>query len=73
MIAIINKGRLAGKRGSSPDTYKYEIFINDKFIASFTHARSDGLAICLAKASKAVAMEEIEILVEMQRKMKGQP
>ena len=41
----------------------YEVRINCKLITSFQHSRRDGLAVCLRKASEAVAKlnEEVKI------------
>jgi len=52
MIAIVNIG------GGDPEdlmgTREYEVRINREVIATFSHKRGDGLAVCLAKASCAV-------------------
>ena len=50
MIAIINRGKKGKLR-------RYEVKINEEHICEFTHKRSDGLAVCLEKAAKAVRMQ----------------
>ena len=49
MISVTNVGR--GKRGSA----KYEVHVNTDLICKFEHHRSDGLAVCIARAAIAVA------------------
>ena len=53
MIRIINTGKTAGD-----DEYGYSLYINNEFIAKFTHARKEGLAECLVQAASAVEAEE---------------
>ena len=55
MIKIINKG--GGDPKDIMGTRWYEVWINDRFITSFQHKRSDGLGVCLNKASEAVDRE----------------
>jgi hypothetical protein len=49
--------RNLGYTGSNetPDECHYTVRINQDEIATFVHARGDGLAVCLQKASEAVA------------------
>ena len=47
MIAIINTG------GDPLGECTYNLMINRKVIAEFTHNRPDGLAVCLQKAAMA--------------------
>lgn len=60
MIKIVN----TGNNPSSTGSHKYDIFINNKKITSFRHKREEGLATCLAKASKAVKQVEIDNLID---------
>ena len=50
MIAIINRG----PTDNTTDERVYEVKINHELICEFKHNRSDGLAVCLEKAAKAV-------------------
>lgn len=55
MIGIIN----VGKGDSDIGGWRtYEVRINRDLICEFQHKRSDGLAVCLKKASLAVAKAE---------------
>ena len=56
MIAIINTG--SSRNSSAPDERIYELKINHEIITTFKHKRNDGLAVCLQKASEAVAKWE---------------
>lgn len=53
MIAIINIGN-ENKAGET----KYQVKVNSQLITTFFHKRSDGMAICLEKASKAVEKQK---------------
>ena len=54
MISITNKGPFNDR---DPEGWRdYEIKINNDIIATFRHIRSDGLFVCLEKASEAAAM-----------------
>jgi len=54
MISITNKGPF---NDPDPEGWRdYEIKINNDIIATFRHIRSDGLFVCLEKASEAAAM-----------------
>ena len=55
MIAIVNIGPQTDDPGG---VRNYEVRINHDLIATFQHKRSDGLAVCLAKASEAVASQD---------------
>jgi hypothetical protein len=56
MIRIQNNGHGDG----TPDGWaEYEIYVNRAFLTTFRHKRSDGMAVCLARAAQAVSrMEE---------------
>ena len=49
MIAIVNTGENPEPTG----VHSYRIYINDQFIAEFTHVREKGLGKCLREAAKA--------------------
>jgi hypothetical protein len=51
MIAIINKGPHTNDIGGERN---YEVRINNKVICTFKHKRTNGLAVCLMEAAKAV-------------------
>ena len=53
MIRIINTGKTSGD-----DEYGYSLYINNEFIAKYTHTRKNGLADCLREAVKVVEEEE---------------
>ena len=55
MIAIINQGKRDNKNRTL-----YHVKINHVFICEFWHERSDGLAECLLKASKAVYVKYVQ-------------
>lgn len=62
MIAIINIGPY-----DDPDIdgiRNYRVCINGKTICEYEHKRSDGLAVCLAKASEAVKKQHIRNIRE---------
>ena len=65
MIAIVNKGKT-----DKPGVYKYNIYINEKFICSFTHKKSQSLAKCLLLASQAVKEKEMQNITDFIRFMK---
>ena len=48
MIGIVNQGRFV------KDKTVYHLFINEEFICEFEHKPTNGLAMCLLEASKAV-------------------
>ena len=50
MIAITN----LGPSGRTEDERFYELRINRDLIVTFTHERSQGLAVCLERAAAAV-------------------
>jgi hypothetical protein len=52
MIAIVNIG--GGNPEDMMGVRNYEVRINHQVIATFAHRRSDGLGVCLQKASAAV-------------------
>ena len=54
VIAIVNRGHPPSRFMLSEDDYMYEVKVNDEHIAYFRHARSEGLAACLARAYQAV-------------------
>jgi hypothetical protein len=56
MIAIVNVGPFDDEdAGGIRD---YEVRINSTVITTFQHKRSDGLAVCLEKASAAVRHDD---------------
>ena len=56
VIGIYNMTR--GKVGKD-SVCDYELLINFSVIARFKHRRSDGLSVCLLKASKAAEAAEV--------------
>lgn len=55
-IIISNIGKVEGT-----NEYRYELCVNKKVLATFTHNRADGLAVCLKKASAAAKKyQEVE-------------
>lgn len=65
MIAIVNK-KLTPEGIST-----YNLYINEDFIVSFKHKRSEGLAVCLKKASEAVEKQRNEDIHEIIKKIGG--
>ena len=63
MIRIVQ----IGKKNSNPLGVRlYEVGINNHpAIATFKHARGDGLAVCLAKAAAAVDKAKMRAVVEI--------
>lgn len=54
MIVIVNVAP-----GSSPfGEHEYEVRINEQLITRFLHKREEGLAVCLRRASEAVARDQ---------------
>jgi len=54
MIAIVNIGAAPGQ--DADGVHEYSVRINQREIARFCHARSQGLATCLTRAAMAVQM-----------------
>lgn len=50
MISVTNMGQ-----ETKPGVFMYRVKVNREIITYFEHKREDGLAMCLAKASQAVA------------------
>jgi len=46
------------KRKDCVGIFEYNVQINNELICTFTHKRSDGLAVCLEKASKEVTKQK---------------
>ena len=57
MISIVNVGPITNDVGGERN---YEVHIDEDLICTFKHTRSDGLAICLSRASKAVHAKNID-------------
>ena len=67
-IIITNVGTPYGHNAEDIEGRRnYEVRINCKLITSFEHTRSDGLAVCLFKAAKAVAMNNPEEAAKLKR------
>ncbi len=56
MIAIVNMG--GGDSENFLGVRNYEVRINHEVITTFQHRRSDGLGVCLQKASRAVEKQK---------------
>lgn len=56
MIAIVNVSKDPKPTGPHP----YEVRINHRVIARFTHQREQGLSVCLYRAAFAVAKEKLD-------------
>lgn len=61
MIAIVNMG--GGNPKDIQGIRNYEVRINRDVIATFQHRRSDGLGVCLQKASKSVEKQKWESFI----------
>ena len=68
MIAIVNMG--GGDPTDIMGTRNYEVRINRDVIATFQHRRSDGLGVCLLKASKAVEKHKWESFIDQAVELK---
>jgi hypothetical protein len=55
MIAVVNVGPYTEDSGGERN---YELRINQRVLATFTHARRDGLAACLRAAAAAADTHE---------------
>lgn len=60
MIAIVN----VSKRLRSKGRHIYELRINEKVIATFTHRREEDLEKCLLKAAEAAKWAELNRISE---------
>lgn len=70
MIAIVNIGPSDSEDPLGVRTY--EIRINHDVICTFEHKRSDGLGVCLLKASQAVERDKwmkMDEIIEKARKL----
>ncbi|MDY7038523.1 MAG: hypothetical protein SV375_20500 [Thermodesulfobacteriota bacterium] len=70
MIIITNIGPLTDDPGGERH---YNVHVNRKMICAFKHHRKDGLAICLKKASEAVAEAEIQQSDALNKKILDTP
>jgi len=62
MIAIINRGPVSDD--PDDDRRLYSVQINTKPITTFVHKRSEGMAVCLHKAARAVEEWQKRILID---------
>ena len=65
-VIISNVGQPRHEENDFGGLHIYEVRINCKLITRFEHTRRDGLAVCLQKASEAVAKMSPQELAKLE-------